>query len=632
MFFRKQYSTSRSHPAWIIPAVMGIFVLLRIVIAILRPVAYTTNGFYDEWLMIRYANLEQMYATDNFVTLIKTLSFPWFLNLAAKMPFSFSVTLALYWSLAALAIYWLLKTAQTRPGWAVFGFVFVLFCPAAFEDLAGIRLYRTILQAPSTFIFFGLLGVGFLQAWNQKPSYGAFCLSWLVMGLFFPFAYYIKEDGDWMRYVLMVFGAVDGFGLLYQLGGKYRLGPALKKGGWKIVLLAGVCILIPFANLSYQRSKYRQANLEHFGVDAIDLRTDGGIGQFIERLYQIDSPDRTCRIWAPKDAFRKAAAVSPTLAKMEDLIAYVEGNPWILNGNPDIPGDFIGWVLLNGLNETGNYPSARQVNETFNQINAELDAAFESGQLARVQGLIQISPKAGGRKWSEIPMLFGDMLRMYSTVLFLNGYQATAAPVDHSAIPALELSQQEVDATLDWLSGRLKMDLRAPADEAASQKYIQQRQAGVILTKGLMWIYRLLTPLLFAYALWLWTCFACCLVKRKLRRPTLQKAVFWAIFLMTGASLAYCAAMIWFLQFLYLDQGQIVQDYWKLMVTYGPALYAFVYPPLLLANALGEGIHPAGTTDPDLITFILLILARIRLLFSKICPSRDHARAGKNSA
>lgn len=601
---------------WKIPAAMGLFVLLRILFAAARPVAYTTNGFYDEWLMLQYANLEHMYATNNFVTLIKTLSFPWFLNLAAKLPFPFYVSLALYWTLAALAVYWLLKTAKASPGWALFGFVFVLFCPAAFEDIAGIRFYRTIIQAPTTFIFFGLLGVGFLQAWNQKPSYLAFCLSWAAMGLFFPFAYYIKEDGDWMRYVLMVFGLVDGFGLLYQLNGKYRLGPALKKGGWKIVLAAAICILLPFLNLNYQKDKYRQANLEHFGVDAIDLRTDGGIGQFIERLYQIDSPDRTYRIWAPEDAFRQAAAVSPTLAGMSDLIAYVEDDPWILNGNPDIPGDFIGWVLLNGLNETSNYPSAKAVNDTFNQINAELDAAFESGSLKRAHSLVQISSKAGGRKWSEIPMLFKDMFQMYSTALFLNGYHATIQPVDNSAIPALQLTTQQVDSALAWLSGQLKMDFQAPKDEAASQSYIQHRKFGVILSDSVMWIYRILTPLLFVYGLWLWICFAGCLIRRQLRRPTLQKAVFWAIFLMIGASLAYCLAMIWFLQFLYLDNGQIVQDPLKLMVTYGPALYAFIYPALLLSYSLGEGIHPAGTTDPDLITFVLLIFTRLKQLLS----------------
>lgn len=563
------------HSRWALPLIMVLLVIVRIWLGNLRPVTYTNNGFFDEYRLLKMADLNYAFHTTDFTALNKTLAFSWFLDLASKLPFSLDTFLALYWSMAALIVWWLLKVASASRKWAFFGFIVVLFCPSAFEDQAGIRLYRNILLAPAIYIFLALLGILFLSCWKKKPAFKSLFLASFLLALTFPFSYYLKEDGLWMLLSLIVFALLCAGGLLWntRLRWQKRLPACL------IGLLA---LLLPFLSFSWKTSEYLAANEKYYQYPAITLRTGGEFYKFIQNVYKIESKDRSMIYWAPKDAFRQVMAVSPTLAKMDKFTSRLLNDSWITHYG-DIQGDFLGWTMLIAFHETGTYTSPKELNDTFAAINAEIDQAFQEGKLKK-DTRFQLTSQTGGRTWSEIQLLFPDMARLYSTAIFLNGYTASLKPVDTTGAPPLFTEEQTRELLKTW-SEKLKTDLEPPKDEKAMEGWTQSRTPGLILSWIDFFLYRLINPILILAGGLLWVFWLFLVLVKKSHTRLLSKVVSWLIFLLGGMGICYAAALVWFSQFIYLPiPDPAVGLEW--LVYYGPGMFPMLTIPALLAFSL----------------------------------------------
>lgn len=547
---------------------------LRIWLGHLRPVTYTTNAFFDDFQLLQAADLDWYFQNITWTTLNKTLAFPWFLHFVSLFPFSLDMVLAMIWFVDALLCWKMIRIAGIKNGWALFGFVFVLFYPSAFDDRTGIRLYRNMLLAPCSFGFIELCSILFLLCWKKRIKPFSICFYSLLLALLFPFAFYVKEDGLWLLLVLAFFEICSLSGLFIQLVSNRRR-------GWKNsipLFLCGLLLFSPMINYGFQRHRYIKANEKYYDYSGITLRTDGSFYDFIQKVYTIESPDRNILNWAPKDAYRKAMNASPTLAAQEPFNTYVL-NSWL--AIVDISGDFLGWVMLAAMHDTGTYTSPSQIESLFKTINQELDIAFENGTIVK-DTRFQLTSQAGGRTFEEILALFPDIARIYTSVLFLKGYEASVNLPDTEGVEGI-FTQEETENLLKKWSTLLKIDLEKP-DESSKDQWIQSRTPGAIVSNLIFWIYRIVNPLLFvvAFIAWIDTLIKILRQRKGINRTSYSS--FWLIFFLIGISFVYAVALVWFCQFLLIQSDP--SGRWTWFVNYGGALGGILFPALLLFPAL----------------------------------------------
>lgn len=554
---------------------MLFFLALRIWLSHLCPITYTNNGFFDDFQLLKAADLDQYFQTVTWTTLNKTLSFPWFLHLVSMIPFSLDTTLVLVWFGAAWLCWKMIRTAGIRKEWALFGFVFVLFCPCAFDNRTGIQLYRNILLAPCGFGFIELCSILFLLCWKKNIRVFSIGFYSLLLALLFPFAFYLKEDGLWMLLVLLFFEVCSLLGLLVQLIRKKRR----RLKSFVQFFLAGLLLFSPLINYEVQRHRYIQTNEKYYDYSGITLRTDGSFYEFIQNIYKIESPDRNILYWAPRDAYRKAMSASPTLAAQEPFNTHVL-NSW-LAVTGDISGDFLGWVMLTAMHDTDTYTSPSQIESLFKTINQELDTAFENGTLVK-DTRFQLTSQAGGRTFKEILALFPDIVRIYISVLFVKGYYSTVKLPDTGGADGI-FTQEETEELLKKWSVLLKTDLEKP-EESLEDQWIQSRIPGTIVSNLIFWIYRIINPLLFGIAFISWIdALMNALRQRKFINRT-SCISFWLIFFLVGISFVYATALVWFCQFLLIQSGP--EEEWTWFVYYDGALWGILFSALLLFPAL----------------------------------------------
>lgn len=567
--------------------IMILAALFRIGAASIRPVVYSENSYYDEYLVLEQSRLDDYFnpESENERTMVKTLTFPWLLNLCRTLDIGLNTMMGLVWSLAALCI-WSMMRKWTSSRWmCLFAYGFVLFCPIGFENNNGVHLYRNLILAPFLFIFFGLLVSLVFTCW-KRPARRRFPWIWTILGLcwIYPAAYYIKEDGFWMKPVLLLFLVLAALGLAWTM--------LKRRTSWLKGLLALLCLFLPSASFQIQTERYLDANEKAFGYRGITVRTEGPIQDFAKLVYQIQSDERNLVVWAPEDAVKKAIEVSPTLQEYPDFLYAFNKISW--QDGQTISGDFLpwklwdAWVILKDYQPQGNI---RRFLPMIAQASKEIEAAFEDGRLERQSGRIFLVPTLGSRSWSEILAIFPDLLKAFDEAITLR---------DYNPIPP-----DPVNAEQDFLASfekELGTDLQAPKDEAAQKAWEKKKQASAALARMDFGIYRLvLFPLFWiGLASWFYSLFKSlssgrhqknkgvkagqARTKRKKTgrgRSVPEGLVLLLVFILVGTAAAYQFAIVWFEQFLYYqttEPGR--QAYWLLY--YSSSMLPMLYIALLL--------------------------------------------------
>ena len=182
-------------------------------------------------------------------------------------------------------------------------------------------------------------------------------------------------------------------------------------------------IFMPFAIFVIAINIYKGINYHYFGIYETNTRTNGELGEFVEKIYKIESTERTTDVWAPEDAIKKAFNASPTLKKNKKIFRKIEKSYWgkgNLKKNP-IKGDYLTWALRYALDNAGLWESEKQVSELFHQINEELDEAFQKGTLKKDKK-IQLVSSMGGRSLQEIISMKDMIIKTYKITILLEEY------------------------------------------------------------------------------------------------------------------------------------------------------------------------------------------------------------------
>lgn len=400
--------------------IMLLATFIRIFLSLKLSIWYRTSDAYDDQLLINYADLSAHFFIPDIWSMVKTMSFPVFLNFVHLTGLSYSMVMAIIWIAAALLLVRVFKVITDDRFFLTFVYLFTLFTPAAFDNWVGTRLYRNGLIAPFVLIAFSLMLLIILKlVKNKKVSVKNIIFSNLILGFIFTFTYYLKEDGIWLLPCLIL-AIVVSSGIVTYRYFRYKNTKKAQKRIIPIIIVLFLPLLIFVCNTNV----YKMINYHYFNVYQINTRTEGALGDFVNNIYKIQSEQRNTDIWAPKDAIEKAFEVSVTLKKYPELKEEILNSPWLVGGIDVTPikGDFLTWVLRTALFDTGIWENEAQAENLFKQINSELEEAF-SNNLLEKDPKIQITSSGAGRNIEEILQLTDIVKREYCSALFLKGYE-----------------------------------------------------------------------------------------------------------------------------------------------------------------------------------------------------------------
>ncbi len=515
---------------------------LRIVLANLTGIFFPSGGYYDDRLMVEYAVLTKHFGNPFIDSLVKTISFPLFLDFVYLSGMTYATVLAAVWAAAAGLAACCFRRIYPGRWYALFVYLFVLYTPAAFDASIGTRLYRNAIIAPFVMICFLLMLYILLRtAGNKDLTAGNILCPAVFLGLFFLYTYYIKEDGVWMLPCLCLFLAVP---ILISAVRFAKLPKAGRPTGRFVRLTAA--FLTPLVIFWAGTQLYKTVNLWFFGVAETNTRTEGELGEFAANIYKIESENRTAQVWAPYDAIQSAFDASPTLTGLPELKDNIMHSPWYENDIVQHPinGDFLTWVVRTALLNSGLWQSEKQVQELFAQVNDELAAAFKSGQLQK-EDAIQLISSGGGRTPKEILGLKTPVLREYACAVFL-----------HSYIPGANYESDYTDilscehATLLTRTNLLPLvatTLRVKESEAANRVIL-------IIFK----IYSILNPVLFILALIGLAVSLIRLLRRKRSGMEAKESLMllvsvFSLAALFGIGFMYSFSIAWFAEFVWLQ-------------------------------------------------------------------------------
>ncbi|WP_304742125.1 hypothetical protein, partial [Dubosiella newyorkensis] len=324
-------------------------------------------------------------------------------------------------------------------------------------------------------------------------------------------------------------------------------------------------------NFNIQTAKYLKANEKSFNYSDITLRTDGSFASVANQVYKIASDERTYRFWAPRDAIKKAIDVSPTLQSMPDLIERIDNFPWY--AGTEIPGDFLPWVMLFSLEDTGRYTNAADIEKIYSKIDEEIRQAFENGSLKKDQKF-QLTKSAGGRSVQEIFLMFPDIIQLYETVIFLKGYDSS-----------YKMPSQEDQDYIGSFTEQLNQDLTYPSNSKLRNDFIFKNEIGKKITEIDFNIYRIWIPVLFFTGILSWL-LSLLLGFKKIKPNTLDQWLsLFSVFVLMGISFAYATGIVWFSEFLVTAGNIQTDEIWRI-IFYGVGIVPMIYLSILIAMCL----------------------------------------------
>ena len=415
---------------------------LRLVMALTLHMWYAFTQRADDQLLMSYASPGYEGSNDRYA-MAKNRSYGWFLHFVSWSGLSVDAVYFLLWLVAALLVAAAIHVYFRSRWLSVFAYLYVLWNPVAFEDWSGTRLYRNSVFAPVMFI----LLAGFMlylsagtpinrkyrhtdgeqskESSSKGPAVAKALLSFVghlgtvvlavLVGDWFVFLYDLKEDSIWLVPILLAVVVIKAvYGLCTAHSWKKRI----------VVLMLCIAPLLTV----YSGIQLIKANNERsFGVAELNTRTEGELARFISFVYILDNPEQDTTIWAPYDSIEAVFHASDTLSHYPDLLTHIEygglKSPSIRQ--QPLKGDALSWRLIDAIDKTIGMDDQAAVQRLFAKANAEIQKAFDSGELERTTK-ITVSESMVPRTREQIAELIEPAWDYYVNVFQLaHNYQVT---------------------------------------------------------------------------------------------------------------------------------------------------------------------------------------------------------------
>ena len=421
-------------------------------------------------------------------------------------------------------------------------FTLILFTPVGFTAI-GTRIYRNAAMTPLYFTVLSMMTLMFVWHFIKPKITQRLLIAFnIAFGLIFTLTCYIKEDGLWLVCCLITVTIICLVKIIFDRTEIFK----------RVSLL-----LIPLMIFASGTVAYKTVNKIFFGVYLINNRTEGELGNFQKLIYKIKSDERRANIWAPTDALAQAFNASETLRQNSALKDAIWHTGWFsgdIEKNP-IQGDFLGWVMLSELYNSGTCKNLVEQEEFLAKVNRELQAAFDAGILQK-DNRFQLISSMGGMTNEEIFSLGKLMLTEYYAHITLNLQK-----------PEREVQSLEHKRRLKRISNAMNMNLAKYATEVP--------QTIESFLKILFGMYSVIQTIFFFAAL-IGVVLSLCAINKKIfsTNEYLMIAIAVGNLLL---SIVYALAIAWFSEFLF-ERGE-----WGGLIFYSSALV----PMLLIFGICG---------------------------------------------
>lgn len=392
---------------------------------------------FDDTLLLQYSHLFEYFSNDSYLSLLKYMSFPLLLAINRYLPIDFLTLRSLLYIISAILAFILSKNITKNNLFSSIVYLFILFMPIAFYS-GNLRLYRDAIIPPFIMSTFLLLLLSLVYLYKRK-FLKSFIL-FLIQGCIFSFTYFIKEDS---LYLLGIEAVLALIGLFVIVIKKKKV--LTKKNIFTITILT----IIPFLCLSTCGLIYKTLNYKYFSVPDYQTRTEGEFGKFAKIVYKINSEQRKWYVWAPNDAIEKCIKYSPTLNKLNkqyDLLQTIHKYPWGKVDNNEILADFLPWLLRESLHDTGSWTSNKEINDTFKNVNNEIEKAIEDNDI-QLSDRKQILSSTGGYDDEEIINVAKCSINCIWNFVSLNQFNSSFENYPNSVINNLSVAEDAYNTT-----------------------------------------------------------------------------------------------------------------------------------------------------------------------------------------
>ncbi|AXG39899.1 hypothetical protein EGCR1_14300 (plasmid) [Enterococcus gilvus] len=513
----------------ILVGIVVLAILFRLLIALEMPVKVYMQAGYDDALSINQAlNIlaGKWLGPYNAGILTKGLSFTFFLLVNHFSRLSYPLFLCLIDMLAAVTMVRASAPLIKNKYLSAFGFLFLIYSPATLASDFSLRIYRnSLVFAAVLFVLAGILG---LYLRRKDTIHQRLPWSILLMAAF-PFFWFLREDSIWLVPFYVV---ATVFTLLGILAGKGPLGGSPKekiRTFWQSVkttkkrkILGNFLLLIaPVLFTVGESLLISKMNEDHYGIFTTNDRTKTSFAKMTEHLIQIDNrgydtPEiaEDSGIWVSKKTFAKAEEVSPTFAK------YHQGIHWMLNDsiwpdswpvkNGELPGDMFVWGLREMFQREGLYKDGRKNEKVFKKINRELEQGFKSGQLTK-KNMLFVSKQSNGKKLEDLSKVANYMKAGIIETTLYKSYQTSYGG-------SIFVPEQPAEKVLDLVNVRSVSTIKKGMEAEA-----KRTRPIVRIVNGMIWIYRILSPLLMLISLGMFVLSTFTYAKKKQTRAVLSE-------------------------------------------------------------------------------------------------------------
>ncbi|MGM0169469.1 hypothetical protein IGI39_003785 [Enterococcus sp. AZ135] len=518
------------NPELVRKILIGVFIfaiVFRCIIAVMMPIKVSMQAGYDDALSINQAlNIldGKWLGTYNTGTLSKGLSFTFFLlvNHFSKIPYP--LFLCLFNIGAAFAIVRALTPLIKNNYLSGLGFLFLIYSPATLTSDFSLRVYRNSLVFASVlFVLAGILGLYLRRRETIEKR-----IPWsLVLIVAFPFFWYLREDSIWIMPLYIVATGCTFFGIIVT---ERLSGATLKewvrnfwlmlKGTSKKKIISNLLLLMAPLLFTFGESLLiSKMNQDHYGIFTTNDRTKTSFAKLTENLIRIDNSGYDSKsiaedsgIWVSKKTFAEAQKVSPTFAK------YHKGIDWMLKEsiwpdvwpvqNKELPGDMFVWGLREMFQREGLYKNGRANEEVFKKMNQELAEAFKSGELKQKK-MFFVSKQSNGKKLEDMGKVFNYLGAGIIEATSYKSYQ-----IGYSG--SFFMPNQPAKMILKLLNVKT-----LPTTKKGMNAEVKRTKPLVLLISGIIWLYRIVSPVLLFVSLGALMIFTAGYFKREARRKVL---------------------------------------------------------------------------------------------------------------
>lgn len=352
-----------------------LFVLLGIIFAVIRLCATSdrdilaTNSPHDEFWYINYAYY--LFAEKNYDHMIMAHlpTYSYFLALGSKLGFPIRLLTDLLWVGGAFYLSKVIFSLSNKNIFISIGmFLFLIFHPYTLNYFD-----RALSENLLSCLTLLLVAIGIEIAFNKKITFTKI----LIFSVLFGISYSVRSEG------IVLLAPFLTLWLAYLIfNKKNKIKDFLNSRVNKTVLFSIFSLIIFSLIIS-------SVNYMKWGSFVKDELKSPGYSAAMKALISIDVGPTPYQTSITMDMLREGEKYSPALKDVNHYLVGATGKGWMRISEEAtlIPGEigngWFYWALRDSAAATGWHVNPRFANEKYQQISAEINQAFENGQLKK---------------------------------------------------------------------------------------------------------------------------------------------------------------------------------------------------------------------------------------------------------